>query len=193
MRTHSSHNFNKVPCSRPHTFSRASFRCKTAQGLRALCILYVFVFVSVFMTLHPLQRQEALEESLHFYISPGVPHCQTDLKSVLLVSWHRTENRFYISWLLIIVPNVKFKFNTKEGVPGINFKGHPILTMQCRIWLHFLCSVIDLIGSLGTNKPNTKNRDEPGHFDDIILLYEVLPVPSGEKTVAWCGGNGLSR
>lgn len=124
---------------------------------------------------------------LHFPRSP------TDLKSVLLVSWHWTENRFYISWLLIIVPNVKFKFNTKEGGPGINFKGHPILTMHCRIWLHFLCSVIDLIGSLGTNEPNTKNRDEPGHFDDIILLYEVLPVPSGEKIVAWCGGNGLSR
>jgi len=34
------------------------------------------------MTPHPLQMKESLEESLHFYISPAVPHCQSDLKSV---------------------------------------------------------------------------------------------------------------
>lgn len=66
----------------------------------------------------------------------------------------RTVFTFHYS-ALIMVPNVKYKFNTKEGGPGVNFKGHPILTMQCRIWLHFLCGVIDLIGSLGTNEPNT--------------------------------------
>lgn len=85
----------------------------------------------------------------------------------------RTDFAFHYS-ALIMVPNVKCKFNTKERVPGMNFKGHPILTMQCGIWLHFLCCVIDLIGSLGTNEPNTESRDEPGHFDDIILsMWDV--------------------
>lgn len=122
------------------------------------------------MTPHPLQRQEALEESLLFYISPGVPHCQSDLKSVstLQLTQDREQILHFIT-LLIMVPNVKYTFNTKEGGPEMNFKGHPMLTMQCGIWLHFLCGVIDLIGSLGTNEPNTENRDEPGHFDDIIL------------------------
>lgn len=60
-------------------------------------------------------------------------------------------------------------FNTKEGRSGIDFKGQLIWTRKCRIWLHFLYGGIDLIGSLGANEPNTKNRDESGCFDDIIL------------------------
>lgn len=102
---------------------------------------------------------------LHFPMSPTL----SIWSKISLCSPADTGPRTDFMTPLIIVPNVKFKFNTKEGGPGINYKGHPILTMQCRIWLHFLYSVIDLIGSLGTNEPNTKNRDEPGHFDDIIL------------------------
>lgn len=152
------------------------------------CAVFVFVFVSVSLWLltHSKGKKLWMNHCTSTFPQESDTNYQSDLKSVstLQLTQDREQILHFIT-LLITVPNVKY---TKEGGPGMNFKGHPILTMQCRIWLHFLCGVIDLIGSQGTNEPNTENRDEPGHFDDIILLCEMLPVPSVEKIEAWCGG-----